>query len=201
MLRVYGNAEMGYYSGNEHGLTVAGKDGCLHNWSGGGVYTKERIPSACEQEALYRSQVSKADLYDRIVDLYSGFAGRYCIDEFRAAVADLRQHDGSLAATQWARLESMDAEIEHNHAEFQAGRAEEWLKTETLATYTSRFWYFVRTRNFADALSRLYNGRDLQSLYEDGEIEAVYEHDRAEKLAIAAQYRAMLEKPAQGNVA
>jgi hypothetical protein len=199
--KVYGTAELGYYSGTENGLTIAGTDGYLHHWSGGGTYTRECVPTAADRDAAY-SEVSKAALYERITDLYSGFAGRYCVAEFRAAVADLRLHTGDLAATQWARLTSMDAEIERNHAELELGRAEEWLKTETFGSYCHELTS-LRPRGLASALRWLYGpvGCDRRTLYETGGVEAVYEHDRAEKLAVVARYRAMLEKPALENAA
>jgi hypothetical protein len=196
MKRVYGNAEVGYYSGTENGLTVAGTDGYLHHWSGGGTYTKERILTAAEQDALYLRIVSKASLYEYIIDLYSGFTGRLCIDEFRAAVAEMRLHDGELTAPQWERLERMDAEIERNHAQFQLERAKNWLRENTLSSYYRRHADLVSIRGLANALLFLYGRSERRSLYDTGGIDAVYEYDRAEMLALYKGYADALEATA-----
>jgi hypothetical protein len=188
MNKAYGNAEVGCYSGNENGLTVAGTDGYFHCWSGGGTYTKERIPTAAEQDALYLTLVTKAYLYEYIIDLYSEFPGSLCVDEFRAAVAEMRLHDGELTVTQWDRLAAMDSEIERNHAEFQSKRAEEWLKENTLFSYYERHTYFISTRGLAGGLRFLYGTDKRRALYETGGIEAVYEYDRAEMLALYRRY-------------
>jgi hypothetical protein len=196
--KVFGNADVGCYTGNENGLTVAGTDGFHHCWSGSGKYTREWIPTAADNHAAYLREVPKSYLYERMEEMFQeSFGYRIDIDNFREKVAELRLHAGELTAEQWAWIERTDVVIERNHDEFELERAEEWLKTQTFSSYCHELTYLL-PRGLATALRWLYGpmGSERRSLYETGGVEAVYEHDRIEKLATVARYRAMLENAA-----